>query len=79
MTCKELPGAGDWTYTRQSGNLITKLSCPHTRESAASSMAAVGTIELGIDVHQGFYVVVVQEGGGNPKPAQRFGKEAFLA
>jgi transposase len=35
-------------------------------------------IKLGIDVHQEFYVVVLQEGGGNPKPAQRFKKEAFL-
>ena len=30
-------------------------------------------------MHQEFYVVVVQEGGGNPKPAQRFKKEAFLS
>lgn len=35
-------------------------------------------IKLGIDVHQQYYVVVAQEGGANPKPAQRFGKEAFL-
>jgi transposase len=35
-------------------------------------------IKLGIDVHQEFYVVVWQEGGSNPKPAQRFRKEAFL-
>ncbi len=35
-------------------------------------------IKLGIDVHQDYYVVVKQEGGTNPKPAQRFGKEAFL-
>jgi transposase len=35
-------------------------------------------IKLGIDVHQDFYVVVMQEGGSNPKPAQRFRKEAFL-
>src|SRR5450755_4752636 len=35
-------------------------------------------IKLGIDLQQEFYVVVVQEGGGNPKPAQRFKKEAFL-
>ncbi len=35
-------------------------------------------IKLGIDVHQEFYVVVSQEGGGNPKPAQRFKKAAFL-
>ena len=33
---------------------------------------------LGIDVHQDFYVVVMQEGGTNPKPAQRFQKESFL-
>src|SRR5437764_11470014 len=35
-------------------------------------------IKLGIDVHQDFYVVVEQVGGGNPKPPQRFRKEAFL-
>src|SRR6266446_1373531 len=35
-------------------------------------------IKLGIDVHQDFYVVVMQEGGANPKPPQRFYKEAFL-
>src|SRR5881409_820507 len=35
-------------------------------------------IKLGIDVHQDFYVVVEQVGGTNPKPAQRFHKQAFL-
>src|SRR5882762_2714958 len=35
-------------------------------------------IKLGIDVHQDFYVVVKQVDGTNPKPAQRFGKQAFL-
>ncbi len=35
-------------------------------------------IKLGIDVHQEFYVVVLQEGGLNPKPAQRFNKAGFL-
>ncbi len=35
-------------------------------------------IKLGIDVHQAFYVVVVQEAGGNPKPAQRISPAAFL-
>ena len=34
-------------------------------------------IKLGIDVHQDFYVVVMQQGGANPKPPQRFAKEAF--
>src|SRR5437660_10427055 len=33
---------------------------------------------LGIDVHQDFYVVVEQMDGSNPKPPQRFQKEAFL-
>src|SRR5256714_3728440 len=36
-------------------------------------------IKLGIDVHQDFYVVVEQVGGSNPKPPQRFGKQAFLS
>jgi transposase len=35
-------------------------------------------IKLGIDVHQDFYVVAEQLGGSNPKPPQRFRKEAFL-
>src|SRR6266536_1706236 len=35
-------------------------------------------IKLGIDVHQEFYVVVMQEGGSNPKPPQRFAKGGFL-
>src|SRR5712691_2344706 len=39
---------------------------------------STGAIKLGIDVHQDFYVVVKQEGGTNPKPAQRFEKGAFL-
>src|SRR6266496_4431916 len=37
-----------------------------------------GAIKLGIDVHQDFYVVVEQVDGTNPKPPQRFRKEAFL-
>ena len=37
-----------------------------------------GAIKLGIDVHQGFQVVVVQEGGSQPKPAQRLAKGALL-
>jgi transposase len=36
------------------------------------------SIKLGIDVHQDYYVVVKQEGGTSPKPAQRFRKETFL-
>src|SRR6266481_1862662 len=39
---------------------------------------STGAIKLGIDVHQDFYVVVEQVGGTNPKPPQRFQKQAFL-
>ena len=35
-------------------------------------------IKLGIDVHQDFYVVVEQVDGTNPKPPQRFQKQALL-
>src|SRR5437588_3517992 len=35
-------------------------------------------IKLGVDVHQDFCVVVLQEDGASPKPPQRFQKEAFL-
>lgn len=56
--------------------LNSELSSPEgTRDQFNGRKAA---IKLGIDVHQDFYVVVLQEGGSNPKPAQRFGKEAFL-
>jgi len=37
-----------------------------------------GTIKLGIDVHQEFYVVVMQHGEANPKPPQRFHRQAFV-
>jgi len=54
----------------------TELSSPEgTRSEFNRSKAA---IKLGLDVHQEFYVVVVQEGGSNPKPAQRLAKGAFL-
>ena len=56
--------------------LHTELSSHEGTRSEFNPGNAV--IKLGIDVHQEFYVVVVQEGGGNPKPAQRFKKEAFL-
>ena len=47
-------------------------------ETRSQFNGGTGAIKLGIDVHQDFYVVVEQEGGINPKPPQRFGKEAFL-
>src|SRR5438874_13091107 len=47
-------------------------------ETRCQFKGRTGAIKLGIDVHQDFYVVVTQEGGSNPKPPQRFRKEAFL-
>ena len=47
-------------------------------ESRRQFNGGPGAIKLGIDVHQDYYVVVKQEGGTNPKPAQRLSKEAFL-
>src|SRR6266446_4053681 len=54
----------------------TELSSPE--ETRCQFNGSTGVIKLGIDVHQQFYTVVVQEGGSNPKPPQRFSKEAFL-
>ncbi len=58
----------------------------HTNTESASLEATRGelkrrpsSIKLGIDVHQAFYVVAMQEGGSNPKPAQRLSKESFLS
>src|SRR5437870_5298354 len=54
----------------------TELSSPEETRCQFNGSKAV--IKLGIDVHQDFYVVAEQVGGSNPKPPQRFGKEAFL-
>jgi transposase len=54
----------------------TELSSLEGTRSQFNGSKAV--IKLGIDVHQDFYVVVEQVEGSNPKPAQRFAKEAFL-
>jgi hypothetical protein len=57
-------------------HLNTELSSLEGTRSEFNRSRAI--IKLGIDVHQDYYVVVKQEGGTNPKPAQRFSKEAFL-
>jgi transposase len=60
-------------------NNDTKSSELSSHEGTRSQFnGSTGAIKLGIDVHQDFYVVAMQEGGTNPKPAQRFQKEAFL-
>jgi transposase len=54
----------------------TELSSPE--ETRCQFNGGKACIKLGIDVHQDFYVVVMQEGGSNPKPPQRFAKEALV-
>ncbi len=78
MTCWELSGAGlgPTPDNMNSINNNTELSSHEGTRSEFNLSKMV--IKLGIDVHQEFYVVVCQEGGSNPKPAQRFKKEAFL-
>ena len=77
MTCKELPGAG-LGPTPGNMNNDTKSELSSLEGTRGQFNGRTACIKLGIDVHQEFYVVVVQEGGSNPKPAQRFPKEAFL-
>src|SRR5438105_732656 len=57
-------------------HLNTELSSLEGTRSEFNRSKAI--IKLGIDVHQDYSVVVKQEGGTNPKPAQRFRKEAFM-
>ena len=54
----------------------TELSSPEGTRCQFNGSKA--DIKLGIDVHQDFYVVVMQQGGSNPKPPQRFQKQAFV-
>jgi transposase len=59
-------------------NSIRDTESSSHEETRSQFNGCTGVIKLGIDAHQNFYVVVTQEGGTNPKPPQRFRKEAFL-
>jgi transposase len=59
-------------------SVIINTELSSLEETRCQFNGGTGAIKLGIDVHQDFYVVVMQEGGANPKPPQRFHKEAFL-
>src|SRR6266487_5762363 len=76
MTCKECGQVVKLTRTMNKCHLNTELSS--LEETRCQFNGGRCAIKLGIDVHQDFYVVVMQEGGANPKPQQRFQKEAFL-
>src|SRR5437867_13412415 len=79
MTCKGLSGAGleptPDNYMNKC-NQNTELSSHEGTRSEVNR--STQTIKLGIDVHQHFYVVVMQAGGGTSKPPQRFAPPAFL-
>src|SRR5881394_1422338 len=75
MTCKERGRVAKLTRAMQYVNNPELSSLEETRCQFNGSKA---DIKLGIDVHQDFYVVVEQMGGTNPKPPQRFHKQAFL-
>jgi hypothetical protein len=64
-----LPGAG---LGPTPDNMInnTKLSSPE--ETRPEFNLGPGAIKLGIDVHQAFYVVVVQAGGDQPQAGAAF-------
>src|SRR6266567_7564542 len=74
MTCKECGQVVKLTRTMNKCHSNTELSSlEETRSQFNGGRCA---IKLGIDVHQDFYVVVMQEGGSNPKPPQRFRKRS---
>src|SRR6266446_4471550 len=76
MTCKECGQVVKLTRTMNKCHSNTELSSHE--ETRSQFNGGTGAIKLGVDVHQDFYVVVEQVGGGNPKSPQRFQKEAFL-
>jgi hypothetical protein len=87
MTCKECGRVVKLTALMNKCHSNTELSSHGgTRCQFNSGKCAIKSAEgrvrpvcgLEIDVPQDFYVVVMQEGSANPKPPQRFQKEAFL-
>ena len=77
MTCRELSGAG-LGPTPDNMNSINYTELSSHEGTHGQFNGRTPAIKLGIDMHQEFYVVVCQEGGGNPKPAQRFKPGALL-
>src|SRR6266581_8344045 len=75
MTCKE---RGRVIRLARAMQYLINTELSSHEETRFEFNRSTGAIKLGIDVHQDFYVVVEQVGGSNPKPPQRFGKQAFL-
>lgn len=59
-------------------SVITNTELSSLEETRCQFNGGKADIKLGIDVHQDFYVVAEQMDGSNPKPPQRFQKQAFL-
>src|SRR5438034_2482512 len=75
MTCK---GRGRVIRLARAMQYLINTELSSHEETRFEFNRSTGAIKLGIDVHQDFYVVVEQVGGSNPKPPQRFGKQALL-
>src|SRR5260370_40695949 len=75
MTCK---GRGRVIKLARAMQYLINSELSSHEETRFEFNRSTGAIKLGIDVHQDFYGVVEQVGGTNPKPAQRFQKQAFL-
>src|SRR5882724_11644812 len=75
MTCKE---RGRVIRLARAMQYLINTELSSQEETRFEFNRSTGAIKLGIDVHQDFYVVVEQVGGSNPKPPQRFQKQAFL-
>src|SRR5436189_6460302 len=75
MTCKE---RGRVIRLAHAVQYLINTELSSHEETRFEFNRSTGAIKLGIDVHQDFYVVVCQVGATNPKPPQRFHKEAFV-
>src|SRR6184192_770071 len=75
MTCKE---RGRVIRLARAMQYLINTELSSHEETRFEFNRSTGAIKLGIDVHQDFYVVVEQVSGSNPKPPQRFHKQAFL-
>src|SRR5438093_11328270 len=75
MTCKE---RGRVIRLARAMQYLINTELSSHEETCCQFNGGTEPIKVGVDMHQDFYVVVCQVGGGNPKPPQRFQKEAFL-
>src|SRR2546428_4740220 len=66
-----------YTVTRRApANSTARQARP---KPAPKAEPKIGRILLGMDVHGKFIVAVRKLGGASPQPAQRFGRQEFLA